>query len=156
MFPFKFEIIDGINSYVDELIASDTNFKVSVPKELKKIRQKLLVLSYSSRLLALYTMYIVYSDKQSIVNHVRLHKMHHYNFKFEKGKKDIMDNIPQILTTWTQFDDITQYFSKTFLGNSNTPFKEMEQELLKFILDYIQKKHPEHFVRKFFKKILKK
>ena len=108
MFPFKFEIIDAMKSYAVEYF-----------EKYQSISPEKLLENFSSRLLALYTMYIVYSDKQSIVNHVRLHKMHHYNFKFEKGKKDIMDNIPQILTTWTQFDDITQYFSKTFLGNSN-------------------------------------
>ena len=152
MFPFKFEIIDAMKSYADVYFEK---YQGISPEEFEELRKQLLG-NHTSRLLALYTMYIVYSDKQSIVNHVRLHKMHHYNFKFEEGKKELMDNIPQILTVWTQFDDITQYFSRTILGNSNTPFKEMEQELLKFILDYIQKKHPEHFVRKFFKKILKK
>jgi len=145
-----------MKSYADEYLDEKyQNNKDISPEEFEKLRKQFLE-NYSKRLLVLYTMYIVYSDKQSIVNHVRLHKMHHYNFKFEEGKKELMENIPQILTTWTQFDDITQYFSKTILGNLNTPFKEIEQKFLKFILDYIQKKHPEHFVRKFFKKILKK
>ena len=151
MFPFKFEIIDAMKSYAVEYFEK---YQGISPEEFEKLRKQLLE-NYSSRLLALYTMYIVYSDKQSIVNHLRLHKMHHYNFKFEEGKKELMDNIPQILTVWTQFDDITQYFSKTFLGNSNTHFKEIEQKFFKFILDYIQKKHPEHFVRKFFIKFKK-
>ena len=146
MFPFKFEIIDGINSYVDEFIASDPNNKGMFAGDSKKqlLSQK------STKILAFYTMYVVYSDKQSIVNHVRLHKMNHYNFKFEEGKKELMDNIPQILTTWTQFDDITEYFSKTFLGNDVVNTKEREIVFHKYILDYMKKNHPVHFVRKFF------
>ena len=124
MFPFKFEIIDAMKSYAVEYF-----------EKYQSISPEKLLENFSSRLLALYTMYIVYSDKQSIVNHVRLHKMHHYNFKFEEGKKELMDNIPQILTVWTQFDDITEYFSKKFLGNDVVNTKEREIVFHKYILD---------------------
>ncbi len=89
----------------------------------------------------------MYDDKQSILDHVRYHKLHHYNIKFDETKREILDYIPQVLTVPSQYDDITINFGENSLG-FQIKDKEEEKLFFDFIMKYIIEKHPEHAVRK--------
>ena len=88
-------------------------------------------------------MYAIVKDKQPILDHVKLHKMHHYNNKFEEKKREMLENIPQIMTSLSSFDDETIYFSKMGLSIDS---KDLESEVHKSVSYYLKINHPNHFV----------
>ena len=96
-----------------------------------------------SQVLAFTLMYNIYKDKKPILDHVKLHKMHHYNNKFEESKREILENIPQIMTGWTEYDDETIYLSVKGLFIESTG---EENFIHSWMLHFIQNKHPQHFV----------
>lgn len=98
-----------------------------------------------TKILAFYQIYLKYEDNQSVLDHVRYHKMHHYNNKIEITKKQVVENMPQTLTTYTEYDEVTEYLSNDILffpiSNNN------EKRIHKFVLKYFQENYPEHYVR---------
>jgi hypothetical protein len=98
-------------------------------------------------------MYVIYEDKKSIFDHIKLHKLRQYDIKFEEKKKELLDNIPQILTTFTENDELSRNFIKTHLGFDDKLIDELKTNL-NFIRDYMREKYPQHFVNFFYSFLL--
>ena len=101
-------------------------------------------------ILSYYLMYLKYENKQEIVDHVRLHKMHVYDVKFPydaKRKELIWDMNPQILTSQNVFDDETNYFGEEYLDF--LPPGEIlanEKELNLYFFKCVKERYPQHYV----------
>ena len=118
----------------------DKKFLLSKKNEKAKV-------SYSSKILTFFCMYIIYEDKKSINDHIKLHKLSHYDIKLEEKKKELLDNIPQVLTNSVQNDLVSLSFYKNNLFFNDDSVYEL-QNFYKAIVDYIQENYPEHFVKK--------
>lgn len=91
-------------------------------------------------------MFIKYEDKKSVYDHIKFKKLHHYNHKFEEAKKEMLDNIPQIITTWTEYDEVTEYFLLKNLNFNRQITVQRLNELNLFVNDFVKEKYPDHYV----------
>lgn len=142
MFPFKFELIEAISDYYDNTIKNQGSNLDQYQMEITKNRT---LVNIPTKILSYYQMYLSYEDNKSVIDHVRLHKLHHYNNKLEQSKKELIENVPQILTVWTQYDDVTDYFSVAMCDVQRT--RSTDRELHLHAMKYISEKYPQHSVR---------
>lgn len=145
MFPFKFEIIEGLVQYWKSNVQSQPGLDHNQ-------RTQMNILSNStkseikSNLLTYFLMFVAHEDKKPVFDHIKYHKLHHYNVKVEDGKKEIMDNIPDMLTTHTEFDDETNYLMIKLLDVGRVNANEGVKLIHNYLLNYFEKNHPQHYV----------
>jgi len=131
---------------LEHSIKTDPNLKNPEISQKQRVHYEAqLKKNFSNNIVTMFCLYIMYDDKKSVMDHVKLHKMHHYNIKFEETQREVLDNFPQVLTIPFLFDDETIYYGHKYLG-IDWKVVEEDRKFLKFILQYIKENHFQHYV----------